>query len=166
MSLRPYDPADAEALAAAYRAAVTGLGPAAYGPEHVAVWASYPADLEEFRARLMRGITMVAEAEGRPVGFAQLDPLDHVQFLYVDPAFGRRGFATALYTLLELFARQSGAAALTTAASRVSRPFFEKMGFEAVEPEYVPWGGLTFERFVMRKALSEDDDAPFPETPA
>lgn len=158
-NIRPYDPADAEALAAAYRAAVTGLGPQAYSPEHVAVWASYPADIEEFRARLMRGVTMVAEVAGRPVGFAQLDPLDHVQFLYVDPAYCRRGFATALYAVLELFARQSGAAALTTAASRVSRPFFEKMGVAVVEPEHVTWGGLTFERFVMRKALDENDMA-------
>src|SRR5690606_37881097 len=73
-ALRPYEPADAEALAAAYRAAVTGLGPAAYDPAHVAVWASYPEDIEVFRERLMRGVTMVAEAGGRPAGFAQLDP--------------------------------------------------------------------------------------------
>jgi putative acetyltransferase len=154
MNLRPYEPADAAALARVYRDSVTELGPQGYDEAQVAVWASFADDLTSFRDRLEGGLTVVAEEDGIPVAFAQLHPEDHVQFLYCAPSHARRGIATALYAWLELFALQRGEAALTTEASRVSRPFFRKMGFEEVGREVVERDGVSLERFPMRKALS------------
>jgi putative acetyltransferase len=153
MNLRPYVPADAEALARVYRDSVTLLGAQGYDEAQVSVWASFADDLSSFRERLERGLTVVAEEDGIPVAFAQLNPADHVQFLYCAPSHARRGIATALYSWLELFAAQRGEEALTTDASRVSRGFFEKMGFEVVESETVERSGVILERFKMRKAL-------------
>lgn len=151
MNLRPYASADFEAVALVYRDAVTGLGPQAYDEAQVAVWASFADEASSFRERLERGLTVVAEEDGAPVAFAQLEPRDHVAFLYCAPAWARRGIATSLYAWLELVALQGGEAALTTDASRVSRAFFEKMGFEVVATEVVERSGVKLERFKMRK---------------
>jgi len=153
MTLRLYTPLDALALAAVYRDAVNGLGPSAYDDAQVAVWASFAEDARAFGEALARGLTVVSEEGGRAVAFAQLEPFDHVRFLYCAPARARRGHATALYAWLELAARQHGEAALTTDASRVSRPFFEAMGFEVLGSEIVERAGVELERFRMRKDL-------------
>jgi len=153
VNLRPYLQEDLEAVASVYRDAVTGLGPQGYDAAQVAVWASFAEDRRTFGDRLADGLTVVAEDEEGVAAFGQLHPAGHIEFLYCAPRAARRGFATAIYAWLELQALQSGDFALTTDASRVSRPFFEKMGFDVVEAEYVERSGVTLERFRMRKEL-------------
>lgn len=153
MMLRAFLPSDAEHLAWVYRDAVRGLGVQAYTPAQVEVWALYPDDLAEFGGRLARGVTLVAEVAGRVVAFGQLEPDDHLAFLYCAAAHARRGVATAIYAALEAQAVSRGVAAIHTEASRISRPFFEKQGYTLVEIERVDRFGVEFERFRMRKGL-------------
>ena len=117
------------------------------------MWASYPASGTDFEARLARGGVIVADVEGLVVAFGQLEPADHVAFLYCKGAFARRGLASAIYAEVEARARADGAIELRTEASRISRGFFERQGFAVTEVEQVERGGFTFERFKMRKAL-------------
>ena len=153
MMLRAFLPSDAEPLAWVYRDAVRGLGVQAYTPAQVEAWALYPDDLAEFGGRLARGVTLVAEVAGRVVAFGQLEPDDHLAFLYCAAAHARRGVATAIYAALEAQAVSRGVAAIHTEASRISRPFFEKQGYTLVEIERVDRFGVEFERFRMRKGL-------------
>jgi putative acetyltransferase len=151
--LRGYRPADAEALAALFRASARVLGAQAYSPAHVDVWARYPEDLEEFRARLAQGATLVALDGETPIGFGQLNPADYVNFLYVAPTHARRGVAQTIYDALEAQARKLGTATLRAAASRLSKPFFEKNGWAVVEIEQAPRYDVVFERYLMEKPL-------------
>ena len=150
---RPFVPEDAATLADVLRDSIRGLGSAAYSPGQIEAWASYPVDLEEFRARLSGGVTVVAEDGGDLIAFGQLNPLDHVKFLYCRTARARQGVASAVYRILETRARASGLAVMTTDASRVSRPFFEKFGYRIEATEHVEWRGETLERFRMAKDL-------------
>lgn len=151
--IRPFVPEDAAPLADTLRDSIRGLASAAYTPGQVEAWASYPEDLEEFRARLSGGVTAVAEDGGSIIAFGQLDPLDHVKFLYCRTARARQGIASAIYRTLETRARASGFAVITTDASRVSRPFFEKFGYRIEAAEHVEWCGEILERFRMTKDL-------------
>lgn len=152
--LRPFAPDDLDALAKIYREAVIAIGPQAYDAEQVRVWALYPDSMDEFRQRLSRGFTVVAEAgAAAPVAFGQLDPADHVAFLYCAPSHARRGVASAIYQRLEAHATDQGQSELTTDASRISRPFFAKHGFEVIAVEHAVRLGVEFERFRMRKML-------------
>lgn len=153
MKLRPFLKSDAEALARVYRDAVRTIGPGMYSARQVEVWALYPDDMEEFRDRLSRGLTLVAEEAGEMVAFGQLDPIDHVAFLYCAGAFSRRGLASAIYEHLEHQAASSGVTTLTTDASRISRPFFEKKAFVVRAVEHPLRLGVEFERFRMTKAV-------------
>ena len=155
MELRRYQTSDVAALVAIYRDAVLGTGATAYSPQQVAAWATFPADLAAFGHQLAQGITLVALDEGQPVAFGQLHPVDHVAFLYTASRQGRRGYATAIYQQLEAAARQAGAPVLSTDASRLSKPFFLKMGFEVVGREEVERQGVLLERFGMHKVLTQ-----------
>jgi len=146
---------DAPAIAAIYRDAVLGTGPAMYDPAQVAAWATYPDDLADFAAQLATGFTIVAVAtdSGQPVAFGQLDPADIVSFLYCLPDYSRQGIGTAIYQQLENEARRCGQARLETDASRISRPLFEKHGFQVTSSEEVFRSGTRIERFHMWKQL-------------
>jgi putative acetyltransferase len=149
--LRRFEPKDAEALAVVYRDAVRTVGPVAYTEEQVESWAKYPEDIEEFRARLSRGVTLIAEEDGSVVAFGQLEPDDHLAFLYCSGRFCRKGIGAEIYRALEAHALQKGVPAISTDASRISRPFFAKHGYSVVEVEHVVRSGIEFERFRMLK---------------
>ena len=153
MTVRPCIPSDLAALADLYRDAVEGIGATAYAPEQVRVWAGFVDDLNAFRARLSQGFALVAECEGVPAAFCHLHPLDHISLLYTSTRFARRGFATAVYAGCEEHARAAGQCRLTTDASKLSRPFFERQGFELCAVEVVEREGVSFERYSMEKAL-------------
>lgn len=153
VTLRPYWPADIEILAKLYRDAVLGLGRGAYDAARLAVWASFADDLEMFREQIERGMTLVAELGEGVAAFGQLHPADHIALLYTHPAHARRGLARAVYARLEEQTKRQGTVQLTTDASRISKPFFERMGFAVITTEQAERGGLTFERFRMIKQL-------------
>lgn len=151
LTIRKFNPSDAEALAEVYRDSVRGIGPQAYGPGQIAMWSGWPDNREEFDACLALGLTLVAEVEGRPVALGQLHPVDHVVLLYCSTAHARQGIATALYARLEEHAFASGVTELSTNASRISRPFFERHGYAVIKTEVAHRSGVDFERFKMLK---------------
>jgi putative acetyltransferase len=153
MLVRLYHPDDAEAVADVYRDAVKTIGPQAYTLEQVSMWALYPEDINEFRVRLSRGHTLLAVEQGQILAFGQLEPDDHLAFIYCSGKHGRRGIGSAIYRLLEAHAIAQGTARICTEASRISRPFFAKHGYELIEREVAVRHGIEFERFRMVKTL-------------
>jgi putative acetyltransferase len=161
--LRAFNPEDAEPLADVYRDAVRTIGPQAYTEQQVTMWALYPDDIDEFRARLSRGLTLVAEEEGRIAAFGQLEPDDHLAFIYCSGRYCRRGIGSEIYRALEAQAFQKGVVQIHTEASRISRPLFAKHGYEVREVEKAVRFGVEFERFRMTKT-NPANKAPEPTT--
>jgi putative acetyltransferase len=153
MIIRPYTPDDLDALAAIYRDAVFGIGTTAYSAEQAAVWASFPDDREAFAGLLAKGIALVAEVDEGPVAFCHLHPVDHISLLYTATRHARRGLASAVYSGIEAHARAEGQRVLTTDASKLSRPFFERQGFVLRRTEQTIRQGVAFERYQMEKRL-------------
>src|ERR1051326_2721506 len=133
--LRPFVLKDTESIADVYRDAVRTIGPQAYTREQVEAWAIYPDDMDEFRVRLARGLTLVAEEDGHVVAFGQLEPNDHLAFLYCRGQASRKGLGSQIYRELEAHAFTTGVEEIHTEASRISRPFFEKHGYIVREIE-------------------------------
>jgi putative acetyltransferase len=153
MTLRECNDRDAEAVARVFRDAVLMTGLEGYSPAQVDAWARAADDRPAFAARLRRGVTLVAELGGSIVAFGQLDTIDHLDMIYCQPAQGRRGISSAIHAELERRARKCGVKAIHAEASKISRRFFEKHGYSAVEVERVVRFGSEFERFKMRKFL-------------
>lgn len=155
--IRDYRTSDAEALAELYRDSVIGIGASAYDSQQITVWSSYPENIEEFRKLLSLGLTLVAVEDSLLVAFGQLNPSDHVAFLYTATHFARRGYATEIYNRLEAYAVERCVKRLHTEASRISKHFFLKMGFHIVETELVERQGVEFERFKMEKSIGDEN---------
>lgn len=157
MFIRPSTSDDTTALAAIYRDAVYGIGITAYSAEQAAVWASFPDDLTAFRLLLSQGFALIAEVDGVPGAFCHLHPLNHVSLLYTATRHARKGLATAVYLGIEQYARQNGQCLLTTDASKLSRPFFERHGFVVQRTEQTIRQGVAFERYQMTKELCDGE---------
>ena len=162
MTIRPAIPADVPVLAALYAASVRALGSAHYTESQVEAWAAF-AEEPAFRSFVLHNDTLVAEDEAGLAGFAGLGSDGRIASLYVHPRRIREGVASSLLEALLARARAAGLAALTTEASALSRPVFERFGFQLVEVETVERRGVQFDRYLMRRELErnrEDEVRP------
>lgn len=152
MKLRRYKSSDSEVLIAIYRDAILVTGAEEYDAAQIEAWVGMLNSVETLRARLNRGLCLVAETEdGNSVGFGQLDPLDHIAFLYTSSRYNRQGIASAIYQKLEARAVSAGVKALRTEASRIAKRFFLKKGFTVQKVDEVERNGVILERFLMEK---------------
>ncbi len=134
VSTRDYQTQDAPALAALFRAAILETGPAAYTAEQCAAWAASADDAEAWAQRLQDNWVRVAvDEEGEIAGFGAIRMPGHIDLIFTAPDYNRQGVGSLiLEDLLELAAAM-GAKQLTTTASEIARPFFEKHGFRVQE---------------------------------
>jgi len=144
---------DCDALRSIFCDAVMQTAAAHYSLRERQAWAEWSAHPILARRLLSEGITLVAEAEGRIAGFAQLNPMNYVRMLYVAPQFSRQGAATRMLRALELIAARRGLAHLETHASRTSRTVFGRAGFTLNGPAPTERDGVVLERFSMSKSL-------------
>ena len=152
-TIRPYAPDDARATLDVFLAAIRVTAAADYTPEQVAAWAPDDVDLTAWAHRRAARPTVVAEVDGRVVGFTDVDPDGYVDMMFVDPAVGRTGVASALLAWAYDAAVRDGASTLTTHASLTARPFFEAHGFVVTAEQHPVRRGVTLTNFAMSRRL-------------
>lgn len=162
VSLRPYLPSDAPHCAAIFRASVEELASEDYSNDQCAVWAARADDSAAFAKRLAGALTLIALYDGEPAGFASLAGADVIDMVYVDPAFARRGVATALVDALVRLAAARGAKALTAEVSDTARPLFNRQGFEPQRRNLVQLDDEWLANTTMTKRLAPPADAGKP----
>ncbi len=130
-TIRPFDHADAPALANITLAAIRAVGSARYSPQQVNAWvARHPAP-ERFTTRAKNGarIFIAAAQDDQPVAYSLLEPDGHLDMLYCHPDHTRRGLADLLLRAAEGYARTAAMKYLFTEASELARPAFERAGY-------------------------------------
>jgi putative acetyltransferase len=154
VEIRAYRSADLDSVVQLFTDAVHGLAQAHYDPEQLAAWAPRSPKWDSWRVRLANLHTLVADAGDGLVGFIAYDQNGHIDLLYTSPTRARCGVATALYRRCETGLAGMGVVELTTAASRVARPFFARHGFWVEAEERVTRNDVTLPRYAMRKRLA------------
>ena len=124
-TIRSYRGEDAAALAELTLAAIRVTALRAYSPEQVTAWAArYSVQ------RLIDGaakgdvIIVAADAGDQAIAYTVLEAGGHLAMLYCHPDHTGRLLAEA-----ESAARAAGLALLTTEASELARPVFERAGY-------------------------------------
>ena len=158
-SLRPYLPSDAPLLALIFQESIEVLAEDDYDPDQRAAWASIADDGPAFAKRLAGGLTIVALADGSPVGFASLAGADKLDLLYVHPDYAGNGLGAMLADALEKLAGARGATQLTSDASDNAVPFFQKRGYVPQSRNSLMIGDEWLANTTMRKALDAKGDA-------
>ncbi len=143
MTLRPYRSEDCPVLAALFYDTVHTVNARDYTPEQLDAWADGQVDLAAWDASFLAHTTLVAEAEGIIVGFADLADDGYLDRLYVHKDWQGRGVATALCDALP--------GAKLTHASLTARPFFEQRGWQVVKEQQVERRGVLLTNFVMKR---------------
>ena len=157
--LRKYRAADAEVLAALAREAIGSVK--FYTDVQKKAWAEGFADPASLDLRLRSTRTLVAEADGRALGFGNLDVAfgctacvaAELDCLYVSPKHRGQGIGRALVAALEEIARQSFVTLLTVYASEDAKPFFESLGYTEVRENEVERSGVMLKNYLMRKKI-------------
>lgn len=157
LSLRPATQTDLPSIVSLFTDSVHQLAARSYTPEQRAAWAPEAPDLEQWRSRLSKVETLVAESGGDMAGFISFTTGGHIEFLFTAPAASRRGVASLLYEAAVERLLGKGVRKLTTDASLEARPFFESKGFSVVEAQTVERDGVQLQRFAMIRCLSKNE---------
>ena len=162
ITLRPYRPADAPALLALFRDTIRRVNSRDYSPAQIAAWASDDIDTAGWFERFTGRFVPVAEEDGRPVGFAELEPDGHIDRVYVSADHQRRGIGQLLLAAVVAEAQRVGLTRLFTEASITARSFFESQGFAVLAPQVVTCRGAEFVNYRMERVLAEPARASAP----
>lgn len=148
MTIREYRPEDCLAILELFWQTVHTANARDYTREQLDAWATGHEDPSQWDASLRRHLTLVAEEEGRIVGFGDMDTdAGHLDRLYVRADREGCGVGTALCDRLE--AETGGD--FVVHASITARPFFEKRGYRVVRRQEVERGGVRLVNYVMEK---------------
>ena len=100
--------------------------------------------------------------DGAIAGFASLKGADEIDMLFVDPEFARQGVGRTLVDALTRLAQARGAKRLTTEASDVAKPLFERLGFAAQMRNLVRKGDQWLANTTMSKRSARLSRRPRP----
>lgn len=153
VALRPYLPADGSRCAAIFRESIAELASEDYSQAQCEAWAERGDDEAAFAKGLSGLLTLVAIQDGEVIGFASLEGGSHIEMLFVDPGYARRGVATDLLEALTKLARARGATELTSDVSDTAKPLFDRLGFQSLKRNLVNKGEEWLGNTSMRKAF-------------
>ena len=133
MIVRPGRPEERETLEELQRRASLAL------PEYRAALEAHPDAIELPQAQLDRGDVLVAEMDGRVVGFAAIEG-GELDGLFVEPDCWHRGIGRALVEAATHEARRRGLSLVTVVAGPSAKGFYERCGFRAESEEATRFG--------------------------
>ena len=154
MNLRPYTPADNDAILALFRDTVHTIAAKDYTAPQLEAWAPDLLNAEAWCCPLAASYTLAAEREGELVGFANLDDSGQLDRLYVHKDYQRQGIARALCQAIEAQALLRGFQRVYTYASITAKPFFLAQGYTLEQENIVCRAGQTLRNFQMSKGLT------------
>jgi putative acetyltransferase len=152
-SIRPFCKADGPALLALFRETVRRVNSSDYDAEQVHAWASDEIDAAAWTARFAGRFAAVAERDGVPVGFTELEDDGHIDRFFVAADQQRCGVGRRLMTAILDEARRRGIARLHADVSITARPFFAAQGFVELARQTVVSRGVEFVNYQMERVL-------------
>ena len=152
MKLRAYRAADCPELTRLFYDTVHSVCAGEYTPEQLDAWADGRPDLEAWDRSLSAHDTLVAEEEGRILGFGDMTAEGYLDRLFMHREAQGRGIASALCAALE---GRCSAPEFTVHASKTARTFFQSRGYQVVREQQVERRGVLLANFVMIRPAAE-----------
>lgn len=146
MILRNYTPRDCEELAQLFYDTVHTVNAKDYSTEQLNAWASGHVDLEQWNDSFLSHHTVIAETDGRIVGFGDIDKTGYLDRLYIHRDFQRQGIAAAICAELE---RSISGPKIVTHASVTAKGFFKKRGYRDITEQQVERRSILLTNYVM-----------------
>lgn len=154
MKLRKYRCDDCEQMAELFYNTVHTINAKDYTREQLDVWATGSVDQKAWNRSFLEHDTVVAEEDGRIVGFGDMDDTGYLDRLYVHKDYQKRGVAGALCDELE---SRACVEVFTVHASITARAFFEKRGYIVKKEQQVERQGIWLTNYCMEKVKNKEE---------
>jgi len=155
ITVRSFTSGDAEGLAGVFYRSVQEGAARHYTAEQRAAWLPEKPKGEKWQRRLQAAECVVAERNGKPIGFMTL-VADHIDLAFVDPSVMGQGVADAIYAVLRGRALVAGKTRLTVDASKSARSFFQRHGWRLVARQEIERAGVMLHNYRMETFLSRE----------
>jgi putative acetyltransferase len=142
-----YQPRYSAEIADLFYRSVHSISTSVYSLEQQEAWAPTPPDYERWSIRLEQSLPYVAVVEGRIVGFIELELDGHIDCLYCDPYFQRKGIASSLLVFVLDEAREANMKRLYVEASTIAKPFFRHHRFSELHRNNVEINGVSMTNY-------------------
>ena len=153
MLVRAFQLGDEAALHDVFRSAIHGIAIRDYTPAQVGAWAPKTFDPVLWAGR-MRGIApFVAELDGKPIGYADVQANGYIDHFFVSAPFARQKVGSTLMLRIHEEATTKGLRELTSDVSLTAQPFFRHWGFEVMEERRPVMRGVVIPNALMIKRL-------------
>lgn len=153
MHIRRFQPGEELALFEIYYSAIHLIAKNDYSEEQLNAWAPLDLDRQLWVNRIIGINPFVAEIEGKPVGYADVQPNGYIDHFFVSGNYPRQGVGRALMEAIHSEATRLNLTELTSHVSRTAQPFFERFGFVVVEQRKPVVRGVELSNALMRKQL-------------
>lgn len=154
LNIRAYEKKDCQELYRLYQDTVRNVNSRDYLPEQIEAWLSASFEEEAWNRRFLESRTLVAEKQGKILGFANMGEKGFLDCLYVHKDFQGQGIGGKLLRELECSAadEENG---FFTFASLTARSFFENCGYQVVCENFAERSGVLLKNFRMEKSRSQ-----------
>ncbi len=153
MLIRTYLPEDLPQILTLFYETVHTVCINDYSSEQLDAWAPKELDISQWQYTLSNHYTLVAEENGKILGFADLQEPDYLDHLYVHKDAQHRGIARTLVESLEKRARSVGAQQLSVHVSVTAKGFFLHQGYRVVHEQFPIRHGITLTNYLMIREL-------------
>lgn len=153
LNIRRYSDADSVACFRVFFTAVHEGTVQHYTPEERRAWLPNDTPTQAWRERLAAQWGWLAERGGKVVGFMTLKPDGYLDLAFVLPDEMGKGTSVAIYDQLERYAQEVGLSELTTDASFLAKPFFQRRGWQVRKQQTVERDRCELTNFKMEKRL-------------
>lgn len=153
LRLRQYDGRDAAELWRLFHNTVRSIDKADYSAEQLAAWVPDDFDDAEWQARMDAAAPFMVEADGRLVGYADLQESGCIDQFYVHHEWQRKGIGALLMREIHRVAQQRELKLLFSNVSITARRFFETWAFSIERAKTVELRGVRMQNFRMQKRL-------------
>lgn len=157
-AIRPFEARDAAAIAALTLAAIRVTALRAYSAQQVTAW-SARYSMQNLLDGAAKGdaVLVATDAGDNPVAYTVLEMDGHLDMLFCHPDHTGHGLGERLLIEAEVTARSLGLTRITTEASELARPVFQRAGYAllhrrdfAIGPEDAP---VAIHNYAMEKHL-------------
>jgi putative acetyltransferase len=155
MHIRRFQPGEELALFEVYYSAIHLIARNDYSEEQLNAWAPLDLDREIWVNRINGINPFVAEIDGKPVGYADIQQNGYIDHFFVSGHYSRQGIGKALMQFIHSEAKRLNTTELTSNVSQTAQPFFERFGFVVVERKNPVIRGVELRNALMRKELQD-----------
>jgi putative acetyltransferase len=153
MKIRRFQPGEELALFEVFYSAIHLIARNDYSEEQLNAWAPLDLDRELWVDRINGINPFVAEIDGQPVGYADVQLNGYIDHFFVCGHHSRQGVGKALMDVIHSEAKRLNLTELTSNVSQTAQPFFDRFGFVIVERKKSVIRGIELRNALMRKEL-------------